>query len=505
MLATVDPALLDRVAFPLGEQGKRATRDEAAAAGLAVAGRAESQEACFLAGDDYRAFLERHGLGRRPGAIVDEDGVEVGRHDGVWRYTPGQRRGIGIASPEPTYALRADPATNTLVVGPRSSLDVRRVEVEGRLYLPLSRAEAKLRYRSDPVRPRSSRLRPASRSNWRSRRPRSRRVRSLFSTTTTPSSVQASSSPRRGRIRAMPALASTAGDAAYWGLADLPRRDRARVRVHALPARSDVRAPLLLHPRHRARPAAGDRQVRGHGRPGQLRAGQARHRHGQRRLDGGQRRHGRARHLDGDLEAGREGVRPRSGPEPRLLALPPVEGLRRARRPRRGKPRGSARQTSTRTSATPAGPRWRPNGRRRSRDPRRSPGPTRGRGPTPVPKPEPAPGRSTTSLRPPRSLAAMPPRRRRGYGPHVRTWAAPDGGDPTLVLLATEPRSCATPNGRAADRMTARSRRPSCDRSTDAPRSLRRPRRRSRRDRRRLAPQRRRGRTARSLTAATIA
>ncbi len=152
MLATVEPALLDRVAFPLGEQGKEQTRNEAAAAGLAVAGRAESQEACFLAGDDYRAFLERHGLDRRPGAIVDEDGVEVGRHDGIWRYTPGQRRGIGIASLEPTYALRADPATNTLVVGPRSSLDVRRVEVEGRLYLPLSRGEAKLRYRSDPVR-----------------------------------------------------------------------------------------------------------------------------------------------------------------------------------------------------------------------------------------------------------------------------------------------------------------------------------------------------------------
>ena len=62
MLATVDPVLLDRVAFPLGEQGKSSTRGEAAAAGLAVADRAESQEACFLAGDDYRSFLERQGL-----------------------------------------------------------------------------------------------------------------------------------------------------------------------------------------------------------------------------------------------------------------------------------------------------------------------------------------------------------------------------------------------------------------------------------------------------------
>jgi len=151
MLATVDPTLLDRIAFPLGGQGKRSTRDEAASAGLAVAARAESQEACFLAGADYRTFLERQGLARRPGPIVDEQGVELGRHDGVWRYTPGQRRGIGLATPEPLYALRSDTATNTLVVGRRSALEMRRVEVRGRLYLPVERADAKLRYRSDPV------------------------------------------------------------------------------------------------------------------------------------------------------------------------------------------------------------------------------------------------------------------------------------------------------------------------------------------------------------------
>ena len=151
MLATVDPTLLDRVAFPLGGQGKQATRDEAAAAGLAVARRKESQEACFLAGSDYRDFLERQGLPRRDGPVVDEHGVELGRHDGVWRYTPGQRRGIGISTPEPTYALRSDAATNTLVVGPRRALEVREIEAEGRLYLPFDRAEAKLRYRSEPV------------------------------------------------------------------------------------------------------------------------------------------------------------------------------------------------------------------------------------------------------------------------------------------------------------------------------------------------------------------
>ena len=67
MLARLDPAELERVWFPLGEQGKAATRAEAERAGLEVARRLESQEACFLAGDDYRAFLGRHGLAPQDG------------------------------------------------------------------------------------------------------------------------------------------------------------------------------------------------------------------------------------------------------------------------------------------------------------------------------------------------------------------------------------------------------------------------------------------------------
>lgn len=151
MLATVDPQLLDRVGFPLGAETKGRIRAEAAAAGLAAAERPESQEACFLGGDDYRTFLERQGLQRAAGPIVDEDGAEVGRHDGTWRYTTGQRRGIGVAAPEPLYALRSEPASNTLVVGRRGSLDVRRVEVRGVTYVPVERADVKLRYRSSAV------------------------------------------------------------------------------------------------------------------------------------------------------------------------------------------------------------------------------------------------------------------------------------------------------------------------------------------------------------------
>ena len=151
MLARLDPRLLDRIEFPLGDQTKEQTRAEAERAGLAVARRVESQEACFLAGDDYRAFLKRQGLPVSEGAIVDEDGRELGRHDGYWRYTPGQRRGLGVAAAEPLYALRSEPTTNTVVVGPREALARTNVSATGRLYVPVRRAAAKLRYRSPAV------------------------------------------------------------------------------------------------------------------------------------------------------------------------------------------------------------------------------------------------------------------------------------------------------------------------------------------------------------------
>jgi tRNA-specific 2-thiouridylase len=151
MLARLDPRFLDRLWFPLGKQGKDETRAEATQAGLEVAQRAESQEACFLAGGDYRDFLERHGLAAEEGPLVDEDGNELGRHAGSWRFTPGQRKGLGVSAPEPLYALRSEAATNTVVVGPRAALATRVVQVRGRLHVPVSRGEAKLRYRSPAV------------------------------------------------------------------------------------------------------------------------------------------------------------------------------------------------------------------------------------------------------------------------------------------------------------------------------------------------------------------
>jgi tRNA-specific 2-thiouridylase len=161
MLARLDPSRLDRLWFPLGDRTKEETRARASEAGLAAARRPESQEACFLAGGDYRGFLERHGLAAEQGPIVDESGRELGRHGGFWRFTPGQRRGLRVATGEPLYAVETRPRTNTVVVGPRGSLARATVDVApGRLFVPVAKVEAKLRHRS-PATP--ARVEPAGR------------------------------------------------------------------------------------------------------------------------------------------------------------------------------------------------------------------------------------------------------------------------------------------------------------------------------------------------------
>ena len=154
MLAALSPESLERMSFPLGELTKPEVREIAAAAGLPVATKADSQDLCFLAGTDRARFLARHGgLGDAAGAIVDGEGNEVGRHEGQYRFTVGQRRGIGIAAREPLYVTDKDAARNEVVVGPSSALRTTRVAIRN---ARLSRAGArvdrvKLRYRSRPL------------------------------------------------------------------------------------------------------------------------------------------------------------------------------------------------------------------------------------------------------------------------------------------------------------------------------------------------------------------
>jgi tRNA-specific 2-thiouridylase len=102
MLAALDPSSLSRMRFPLGELTKPEVRQIAADAGLTVAGKAESQDLCFLAGTDRARFLARHGdISSRAGEIVDRAGTVLGRHRGQHHFTVGQRKGIGVASGRP--------------------------------------------------------------------------------------------------------------------------------------------------------------------------------------------------------------------------------------------------------------------------------------------------------------------------------------------------------------------------------------------------------------------
>jgi tRNA-specific 2-thiouridylase len=102
---------------------KAQVRELAAAAGLAVANRRDSQDLCFLAGTRQGAFLERHGgLGERPGKIVDRRGKVLGEHAGAHVFTVGQRHGLGIGGSEPLYVLATDTSKSTVTVGPRAEL-----------------------------------------------------------------------------------------------------------------------------------------------------------------------------------------------------------------------------------------------------------------------------------------------------------------------------------------------------------------------------------------------
>ena len=152
MLAGLAPESLRRLRFPLGELTKPQVRALAEREGLPVARRPDSQDLCFLAGTGQAAFLARHGgVAPRPGAVLDEAGRELGRHDGAHAYTVGQRRGVGVGgADEPLYVVATDVARNTVTVAPRAALERRSVRVsEVRLHVPEDEVEAvKLRYRS---------------------------------------------------------------------------------------------------------------------------------------------------------------------------------------------------------------------------------------------------------------------------------------------------------------------------------------------------------------------
>ena len=123
VLHVLNQEKLARALFPIGDYPKTEIRAIAAKYGLPTASRKDSQDLCFLAGDDYRNFLQRNAAEMlKPGEILTRDGKSIGEHNGLANYTIGQRKGLGVASAVPLYVLGKNSASNALIVGTQEEL-----------------------------------------------------------------------------------------------------------------------------------------------------------------------------------------------------------------------------------------------------------------------------------------------------------------------------------------------------------------------------------------------
>ena len=121
---------LNVLRFPLGERTKAETRELARQFGLAVADKHDSQDICFVPTGRYTEVIERLRPGAaEPGDIVDLNGKVLGRHEGIIRFTVGQRRGLGVSAGYPLYVVRLDAQTRNVVVGPREALRTSRMRL----------------------------------------------------------------------------------------------------------------------------------------------------------------------------------------------------------------------------------------------------------------------------------------------------------------------------------------------------------------------------------------
>jgi tRNA-uridine 2-sulfurtransferase len=131
VLAVLRPQQLAAAMFPLGDSLKGDVRVEAAARGLAVASKPDSHDICFIPSGDTAAWLQGR-LGDAPGDILTDDGEVIGQHDGAYRFTVGQRKGLALQRPaadgRPRYVLSISPVDRTVTVGPVERLAVSRVE-----------------------------------------------------------------------------------------------------------------------------------------------------------------------------------------------------------------------------------------------------------------------------------------------------------------------------------------------------------------------------------------
>ena len=149
--------------FPLGHLTKPEVREAARQHGLALAEKPDSQEICFIPGGDYKqfltAYLEEQGeqMPETAGELVASDGQVLGRHDGIFNFTVGQRKGLGVSSPTPLYVLNIDPASHRVTVGADDELATRTLRARRLNWISIPeltgpmRVQIKIRHRHEPA------------------------------------------------------------------------------------------------------------------------------------------------------------------------------------------------------------------------------------------------------------------------------------------------------------------------------------------------------------------
>ena len=154
---------LARTLFPLGRMTKPEVRETARRHGLTLAEKPDSQEICFVPGGDYKqfiaAYLEEQGETRpeTAGELVASSGEAVGRHEGIFNFTVGQRKGLGVASPTPLYVLNIDPANHRVTVGADAELATRNLRARQLNWIGIPeltepmRVKVKIRHRHEPA------------------------------------------------------------------------------------------------------------------------------------------------------------------------------------------------------------------------------------------------------------------------------------------------------------------------------------------------------------------
>jgi len=124
-------AQLQHALFPVGEMRKVDVRAAARARHIPVSDKPDSQEICFVPDGNYAAVVERRMPGDVSGAVVDQTGAVLGRHEGVHRFTIGQRKGLGVSVGEPVYVVKLDAARRLVTVGPRAAIERRALTASG--------------------------------------------------------------------------------------------------------------------------------------------------------------------------------------------------------------------------------------------------------------------------------------------------------------------------------------------------------------------------------------